>query len=330
MLEIVKIGKRLDLDIATKVSLQLYKQKDRDDLALCFDDIGFVFPFSTLYLLSTIWTINHHRESRNLSRLRIINYKKDNDACSYLGYFGFFRNIGIDFGTENNGMRGKYIPITEIKLQVLLEEAHEKKVAFQEIIEKKSEQIVRIILPNEFYENQENQLLSYSLREIIRNCFEHGLAKSCYVMGQRWENGYAELAILDLGVGIKNALSKKIEIASTKKALQSAILPGVSSGNTESNDYYANSGFGLFVTSELCKRYGKFALCSSEGMLKIQKGKSDSYLETPPVGTLVRLRMKIPNGEYFPNVKQKIISEGENLAKSVEGSARKASKASKN
>lgn len=326
---IVKVGKNLDLDIARKVSLQLYEQKDRDDLALCFYDIRFVFPFSTLYLLSTIWTINNHRESRNLPPLEIY-YNEYNDACSYLGYFGFFRRIGIDFGAENDGMQGTYIPITEIKSEELQEEAIKKKVAFQEIIERMSEKIVKIILPNEFYENQEDQLLSYSLREIIRNCFEHGEAKSCYVMGQRWQNGYAELAILDLGKGIKNALSKNFSIDSTKKALQLAILPGISSGNTQSNDYYANSGFGLYVTSQLCKLYGKFALCSSEGMLKVQNGKSDSYLETPPVGTLVRLRMKIPNGYYFPNVKQKIISEGEALAETVEGSAKKASKASKN
>lgn len=190
--------------------------------------------------------------------------------------------------------------------------------------------MVKIILPNDFYENEEDQLLSYSLREIIRNCFEHGGARSCYIMGQRWKNGHAELAILDRGVGIKHALSKRFPLDSTRKALELAVVPGISSGNTESNDYYANSGFGLFVTSELCRRYGKFALCSSGGMLNIQKGKRDNYLETPPVGTLVRLRMKIDNGEYFPNVKQQIILRGEELVARIEGGARKASKASKN
>lgn len=325
----IKISGNLDVDMARKVSIQLYDNKDCENLVLCFKQIGFTYPFSSLFLLSTIWTIIDYREDKKLKPLEI-SYQEDNRACTYLGYFGFFRSIGIDFGMINNGMKGSYIPITQIKSKALMREAENKEIAFQEVIQKKSEQIVKIILPNDVYENEEDQLLSYSLREIIRNCFEHGEARSCYVMGQRWKDGYAELAILDRGMGVKRALSKKFPIESTRKALELAIAPGVSSGDIESEDYYANSGFGLYVTSELCKRYGKFALCSSEGMLTIQKNTKANYLETPPVGTLVRLRMKIQNNEYFPNVKQQIILKGEDMVEITEGTARKASKASKN
>lgn len=57
-----------------------------------------------------------------------ISYKKDNSACSYLGYFGFFRGIGIDFGIENDGIKNNYIPITTIKSRALLKEASDKKL----------------------------------------------------------------------------------------------------------------------------------------------------------------------------------------------------------
>lgn len=140
----------------------------------------------------------------------------------------------------------------------------------------------------------------------------------------------AELAILDRGIGVFAALGKKFNFTNKKQCLEMAISPGISSGNIDSEDYYANSGFGLYVTSELCQRYGKFSLCSSEGMITISKNDNPSYTDTPPLGTIVRLRMKIDSGEYFPNVKQNIITQGEELAGLAMGEPRKASKASKN
>lgn len=326
----IKINDNLDSDMARKIATRLFENKDTPHLSLNLENTGFVYPFSSLLLLSAIWTTIDYREENGLESIEII-YNSKNPACTYLGYFGFFREIGIDFGRENDGeIRKNFIPIITIKLKSLKKEASEQGLAIQEIIQRKSEEIVKIILPNDRYDNEEDQLLAFSLREIIRNCFEHGEARACYVMGQRWKNGYAELAILDRGIGIQSALSKKFAISKTKHALEMAISPGISSGNIDSDDYYANSGFGLYITSELCKRYGKFALCSSEGMLNISKSAKPTYVTTPPVGTIVRLRMKIDNGEYFPNVRQLIINTGEEIAGIAAGEPRKASKASKN
>lgn len=326
----IHISCELNSGNARKFADDLYKNRDADSLSINISELKFVYPFSTLFLLSAIWSAVDYRKSKNLLPTQI-TYNKGNLSNTYLGYFGFFKQLGIDFGNKVCSQQGStFIPISEIKFKTIENESIERKIPIQEIIQERAESLIKIILPHTKYENEEDQLLSYSLREIIRNCFEHGSARSCYIMGQRWSNGYAELAILDRGIGIKNALQKKFSIKDNKTALNLAISPGISSGNINSQDYYANSGFGLYITSELCKRYGVFVLCSSDGMLTINRDGSPSYVETPPLGTIVRLRMNINNGEYFPNVKQLIIQEGEKIATMATGSDIKASKASKN
>ena len=47
----------------------------------------------------------------------------------------------------------------------------------------------------------EQLMVSYCLREVIRNVFEHAQTDTCTVMAQRYSDGAAEIAIIDNGMG---------------------------------------------------------------------------------------------------------------------------------
>lgn len=134
----IKISGNLDVDMAKKIATQLHESKGAEQLAINMSNIGFVYPFSSLFLLSAIWSTIEHRESCKLTSLEV-KWDTTNQACTYLGYFGFFRQLGIDFGKENNGkVNDNFIPIIQIKLKSLKATAEESGVPIQEIIQKKS------------------------------------------------------------------------------------------------------------------------------------------------------------------------------------------------
>ncbi|MBN6207458.1 ATP-binding protein [Ralstonia pickettii] len=120
-----------------------------------------------------------------------------------------------------------------------------------------------------FDDSQPLRTYSYSIREVIRNVFEHSQAAECYVCGQRWKSGQVEIAILDEGIGIARTLSEAHGIESDAEALQLAIRPGISrtSNFSAQQNIYDNSGFGLYVMSELGASFGWFALGSGDALL---------------------------------------------------------------
>ncbi len=57
------------------------------------------------------------------------------------------------------------------------------------------------------------------------------------------------------------------------------------------NDAWANSGYGLFMTSQLCQRGSSFVIESGKTLLQIQDDKTvDQEIDYP--GTAIRLRFK--------------------------------------
>ena len=92
-----------------------------------------------------------------------------------------------------------------------------------------------------------------------------------------------EVAILDVGLGVRHGLRNNpdLNITSDRDALHLALLPGISGKmyrgvKRRSNDAWQNSGFGLYMTSRICRAGGSFFIASSgAGMLLDSGGKHD-------------------------------------------------------
>lgn len=323
---IFKLPTRFDDSIFSCIE-QLQNFHDENDLVLDFSPIGYVFPFHTLAIAISIRELVEKRNTNGL-KTTAIGYGSNVGAISYLKYFGFFREIGLPIGNPPGQSinRKRYLPITIIERNKLEEAAQGKPYQYQ--IDYLADHLSKVIFPGNDNEGAAI-MLSYCFREIIRNSFEHAGVAKCYVMAQRWYDGDAEITIADRGMGVYESLRKKHVVASPESALRLALMPGITSGDDRATGgEWDNSGFGLYVTSQIGKKFGNFSILSSSKLLE-NAGQDDVVKNVHLNGTIVRLKVNTKDGDYFPNILKQIIDEGEELAKSISGSVKTASNMSK-
>lgn len=186
---------------------------------------------------------------------------------------------------------------------------------------------------------QLRKLLTFLIREMMRNTPEHGKSREFWFCGRgSSQEGWVEAACLDQGIGIFRSLTGNLThrayIHDDREALQWAVKAGISvafspSSKQRSDDEWANSGFGLYMVSQICRKTGgSFQLLSGTACLtmdahQIQEGRGDF----PGTGVAVR----IPYREIQDA--QKLISEtameGEIMAREIRTAFRQASKPSR-
>ena len=223
---------------------------------------------------------------------------------TYAGTMGYFKYISpkIKFGKlpgEAIGNRN-YIPITEINNNELMAESAKlgEYRLMGEVIEVESARLAKIISRDCV---ELHKLLTYLLRELIRNTPEHSETNSVWVCGQHWPTyQIAEIAVLDEGIGVYNSIIKNKHhrkyISNNQEALKWAIKPGISqalipSMKQKSSDPWSNSGYGLYMTSQITGSLaGEFCIASNDNFLRIDV---DDLLEgsTSIRGTAIRLRV---------------------------------------
>ena len=165
---------------------------------------------------------------------------------------------GNPVGAANGS--SSYLPITQI-VRPPFDPVEQTLQDWYEMVQKEASRLAILLCRGR---EQMIEPFTYALREVIRNVFEHAGVSECYFCGQSWYNGVVEICIVDEGAGITSTLRESHEIESDGAALELAVMPGVSRVNrkSESFNFYDNSGFGLYVLSEVGAQYGMFALGS--------------------------------------------------------------------
>lgn len=255
------------------------------------------------------------RRALNLKTLKC-GHDSTKDVHSYLRHLGFFDFIHMGGGNQVGEAPGSmsYLPITKIERPQFDISTQNVKEWYESVIEK----VRRLanVLSGTTSRTEENHLYSYALREIIRNVFEHSQANECYICGQRWYNGRVEVAVIDEGIGIANSLRRSHHIPSDADALRMAIKPGISSTSNidPASNIYDNSGFGLYVLSEIAKSFGWFLLSSGDAKII---GQSQTIISSSLKlsGTCFGMRLnKAPS--QFSDLLKDIIHAGEQEANS--------------
>lgn len=302
----------------------LWHHANEPTIFINFSNIGFINPYSALALAHGLKTIIQFRNKRKL----ITNFKgtdSNHGVVGYLKHLGFFKHCGLPLGKKVGEARGgtNYLPFTIIKKNQIVLKGH----VMQHAIDLKSEHLAKILYPGKAGEGP-TMMLAYAIRETIRNCFEHGGVDSCIVTAQRLINGQAEIAIADEGIGIQNSLARSGRHYSADEAIEACLMPGVSSFSITGDTDWANSGFGLYVVSELGRRYGSFDISSAQRSIRLNSmGRHTGPSELS--GTLVGLNISMTDADYFPNILRQIVDQGEKIAASVPGARASASKMSK-
>lgn len=286
-------------------------------------------PFGMLVMSSIIRNIVNNNPDCIHSD---INFKEH----TYAGTMGYFKSVYQDFGKKPGEALGsnKYIPMTKININTIRKESETEHMG--ETIERKSKQLAKVFSCGN---NELEYLLTYMIREIMRNIVEHSSSSVIWFAGQHWPTkNLVEIAILDEGIGIAESLSKNLYyrklISSEKQAIRLSMLPGVTKAFTkkkiESYDVWENSGYGLYVTSQLCNDLaGSFIILSGNASISLSNCKYE-YKKAHFDGTAIRMEINTSNIENFEIKMKEIIKNGEKKAKTMKNLAlEKASSASK-
>lgn len=260
----------------------------------------------------------------------------------YAGTMGFFKYISESLGIgkspgEAHGSPN-YIPITPIIVDKL-QEAEYKKGNYRVLGDLIEQEASRLALIVDRGNKELHKLLTFLIREILRNIPEHAKTNSMWICGQYWStNELAEIAIVDEGIGIYESItqntSHKNYITDNVTALKWALKAGISeafgpSKKQNSRDTWANSGFGLYMVSEICKHLnGSFCLISYGNYLLIDNhGIKEG--ETLFKGTAIRMRVPSKKIENAQSIITQISRQGENEAKTIRNAFKTASIPSK-
>ena len=309
---------------------EIWNVSSHEEIVLDFSTLTWAFPFGALLLANEL---TYHFEMTGMP-MQCEGYENQ----TYLAHIGFFKLAQFNIGNEPGEAKGgaKYIPITVIdknmlcSTQVDLEMTLGRQPNLFETIQDISDRMSRMILP----ESSSDSVLtvSYCFREIIRNVFEHANVNKCTLFAQAYDFSdkprEVRIVIADKGCGLLESLNRKYSYKTDEEAIIAAIQPGISGADTSGIEEWSNSGFGLYVLSELGKRYGSLNLCSGRKSLLIRKLKSDQFRDVNYQGTAVELCVSLDNELLRPDSVEIIVKEGEKTAEYA-GRPRKASSSSK-
>jgi hypothetical protein len=291
-----------------------------DHLTLDFgEDARFFSPFLMLFLGAKLKSLR----TRNPDlRIHVKNHHR-NDYPGHMGFFHMFdvdvgRDIGEAWGSEN------YIPLTSVQRSSLYETPADKYTELPDLIQRHADMIARVITRDNPDQRRMFDVLSFSIREVMRNVFEHSKADCLYYCAQYWpKSNKVEFALADFGIGIRRGLGENpnFRFPSDKQAIEYSLLPSVS-GKTHlprQSDVWFNSGYGLYMTNRLARNGGNFVLASGSTAVHLSRATKNNYHTSFP-GTALRFNLSVDEiGDVQDRLKQ-FRKEGHELARTIVGS----------
>ncbi|WP_349663429.1 hypothetical protein IZU89_12500 [Cellulophaga lytica] len=263
----------------------------RKEINFDFTNLVTIDPFSLLLVSSEI--------QRCRSRLKESKFLATNfEHCSYAAHMGFFQAFGMNFGKKPGEAKGSstYIPINIYNTQEIKKDARDLMINPAELLESKAKEISNILTRSE--SGDLNEVLTYCLREIFRNVIEHSHSEQFGFCAQyRPSLNRVSFSIIDRGIGLKESLENNptLNLNNDEDAIRAALKPATSGKvykgqKNKPKGEWANSGYGLFMTSNICKRGGGFFIASGDFGYYTSENK-ERILETPFKGTALNLAL---------------------------------------
>lgn len=293
MLRKIKIPRTLNLQTALDLSIILSSIKEASSIEVEFSGEGLIEPFSMLMISSEL--------QRLAARLNVDSFScKNHESMTYAQNMGFFHAFGYDTGKRKSNPRGgqRHLPVNIYNCDSLRRQAIDEGKEVGSVVEDKSKQMAEMLCENDSGDVFET--LSYSLREIMRNVVEHSESEKMGLCAQYWPTkNRVEVAIIDRGVGLRRTLFRNphLDVNNDKSAVNYALMPAVSGkaykGARKQHGPWANSGFGLYMTSRICRNGGNFFIASGDsGMMLTKATQGKSYHPCSYDGTAVRLQIR--------------------------------------
>lgn len=315
---LVNVPETLNAFTAYPFCKHLQSLRPSEEIEFNFGRTRTVEPFGMLLIASELERcVAAHPEARLSCR----NF----EHMTYAGHMGFFKSFGLDFGRKPGEAIGgrSYIPLTYYRTEILRRDAESTGRDVGDEVESQSKRLAETLVGQDTGDVFET--LSYSIREVMRNVVEHAQVDKFGICAQYWPTkGRAEVAIVDRGIGLRESLSPNphIDASTDKSAINYALMPAVSgkafkgSRPQRGRGPWINSGFGLYLTSRICRNGGNFFIASGDtGMLLTSGRDGKRYLDTTAVGTAVRLIIRTANIDSLRGSLEKFRNEGFEIQK---------------
>lgn len=255
----------------------------------------FLFDFEAVEFVTPAWmvlvgnAIRDFKQSRPASKRKALNYKH----LSYAAHAGFFRYLGVDFGLPvgEAPLSDTFIPLTERRVTDIHAASAARYSHPGDIIQGEADDLSYVLTRTTH--GALFDTIAYSVRELVRNVIEHSQSASYTFAAQYWPaRNVAEIVVSDSGIGLAASLRARYPIEEDAEAITLATKAGVSSKapSTSNYDHWANSGYGLFMTKELCRATGYFAIASGTSGATWQ-GDTLSTTECAVAGTTVAMSL---------------------------------------
>ncbi|MFZ2405776.1 MAG: hypothetical protein WAW41_11605 [Methylobacter sp.] len=292
----------------------------KDSVLIDFSHMGRIEPFTMVYVAKQIRDFNRSNPETTVSCTGHQNK-------GYAANMAFFRAFGLKHGREPNCKDGneRFVPFTILRIQTIIDETKEWE-AEQEVIERRAGHLAKILAQEE--KGNLVDALTFSIREIMRNVFEHSNSRSVEYCAQFWPSyDKVEIVIIDNGIGLRKSLKSNpyIQIDSDSDAIQQALMPAISSKNykgtrIDRNNPWHNSGFGLYMINRICRLGGSFLICSGDHAIKLnENGKAHIELGHEFKGTAVRMVLNTSKLTELSSMLAKFRDEGYEIAKEIKG-----------
>ncbi|RVP83719.1 hypothetical protein [Sinorhizobium meliloti] len=316
----IKIPERMDLTTLFGFAQEVDYYAMHDRLQLEFTSSNTFFaPFSMLFIACKLKSLRNSNPDLKITCA-------GHELHAYPAHMGFFKLLGVDHGRDVGEAWGSenYLPITELRKDQLYENPLDQYQEIPDLIQRTADRLALVISRDRRANGDMYDVLSYSVREVMRNVFEHSGATTLYYCAQFWpRSNKVEFAVADFGMGIRQGLgtNPNFRFATDKQAIEYSLLPGVS-GKTHlprtSNTWF-NSGYGLYMTNRLARNGGNFVLASGTTAIHLSRKTKNNYRTSFP-GTALRFNMDV---NEIGNVQKRLAefrADAAEIARSIAGS----------
>lgn len=239
---VVRLPQKLTPASVSKFGCELHELSSADEFEFDFGAQRWFPPFSMLLLAMHLRRFREHHP-RQFATPRTLK------ATATPLTWVFSRHLGSSWKRSREALGSStYVPIQPIKRTELTEKASKTYVELGVTIEEKAGALSTILTQKDH--GVLHDTLTYSIREILRNVFEHSGADEVFICAQHWPSrNEVEVGIVDAGIGIKAGLAENpnFQFETHRESLHAALMPGVS-GNIwagKGNDPWMNTGYGL-------------------------------------------------------------------------------------
>ena len=305
-------------------------------------DVTNVTGYHPMAMLMAASALRRYMADNSLSSADVtLLYDESNTRnLSYGDHMGFYSAIGIELAPNlPTTSTSTCIPIQKINVSALREKYVEQGeyLLDGEIIEREAAKLATVLAQGNL---EFKKMLTYLLRETIRNIPEHAETEDIWICGQYWySRDEAEIAILDEGIGIFESLRKNAShreyVSDDREALRWAIRPGVSQAfaparGQKSRDDWANSGYGLYMIKNICcKLGGRLDLASKGAYLRCYSDGGAQAGNTSLLGTAVCINLHPSRLRSMDDLLAEIRTAGADEARTIKNAFKEASVPSK-